>query len=168
MDLRGIKPLTDILDFSGQAWGSNKLGVLGLVADTGTLTNVGTVAGDTSATGVSVHAAQVAPGGTIAGTGTDFIELSQGSYLNANAVAGALQGGSYTITHSTLAAGAEADFLVAYQGIDGNTHIADLQLTGGTKGTTTTAADTVHVSDMVDLVGVNLAQFNASHVHLIT
>ncbi len=132
--VNGFHPGTDILDFSGQAWGSNKLGVLGLVADTGTLTNVGTVAGDTSATGVSVHAAQVAPGGTIAGTGTDFIELSQGSYLNANAVAGALQGGSYTITHSTLAAGAEADFLVAYQGIDGNTHIADLQLTGGTKG----------------------------------
>ena len=86
------------------------------------------VAGVTSPTGAPVTAVQVAPGGTIAGTGADFIVLSQGSFLNAAAVAGALASGSYTITHSALGATVEADFLLAYAGLDGNTHIADLHL----------------------------------------
>ena len=87
---------------------------------------------------------QVAPGGTIAGTAdapTDLIILSQGSFLNANAVASALAGGSYNITHSTATAGTNYDFLLAYQGIDGNAHLADLHFlgTGGSTHTGTGA-----------------------------
>mgnify|MGYP005810060649 CR=1 FL=1 len=160
----------DVLDFSGQAWGSGAL-VLGLTADTaGGLKNVG-VAGDTSATGTAVIAREVAPGGSIAGTGADMIILSQGSFLNANAVAGALANGSYTINHSVLALGTESDFLVAYQGLDGNAHIADLHVQGTLLGSTNTFTDTnVHVSDMATLVGVSLPTLaaNAGHIHLVT
>ena len=158
----------DILDFSGQAWGSLST-VIGLTDDTaGGLENV-LAAGDSSSTGTPVIAVAVAPGGSIATTGANLIELSQGSFLNANAVAAVLANGSYNIGHSTAAAGSNYDFLIAYQGLDGNVHIADLHILGGTGGTTTTATDAnVNVSDMVTLVGVSLPQLNFGHVHLVT
>jgi len=156
----------DFLDFSGNAW----FGLL--TADqAGALVSV-SAASLTSDAGTAVSAAQVAKGGTISGAGTvDFIVLSQDSFLNAAAVASALSGGSYTIHHSPLAAGADAHFLLAYAGQDGNAHIADLHLSGGAAGSTTTAADaSVYASDIVTLVGVNLAELaaNISHVHLVT
>lgn len=93
----------------------------------------------------------------ISGSGTvEFIVLSQGSFLNAAAVASALNisGGSYT-RHSPLAT--DVHFLVAYAGEDGNANIADLHLSGGARGSTTTATDAgVYASDIVTLVGVNV------------
>ena len=165
--LTGYVASQDFLDFSGNAWSGL------LTADqAGALVSVGT-AGLTSDAGTAVSFKEVAKGGTIssaAGT-VDFIVLSQDSFLNATAVASALSGGSYTIHHSPLAAGADAHFLVAYAGQDGNAHIADLHLSGGVAGSTATAADaSVYASDIVTLVGVNLTGLAAdiSHVHLVT
>ena len=128
-----------------------------------------TAAGDASPTGTPVIAVPVAPGGTIAGTGANLIELSQGSFLNANAVAAALANGSYNIFHSKAAAGTDYDFLIAYQGLDGNAHIADLHILGGPAARPLRRTDAnVIVSDMVTLVGVSLPQLNIGHVHLVT
>ena len=139
----------------------------GLTQDSGALANA---APGASATGAAVHAVQVAPGGSIVGTAaapTNFIILSQGDFLNANAVAQALAGGSYTLKHSTLGGTVEADFLLGYQGTDGNAHIANLHLAG--TGGTSTAADLVTASDMVNIVGVNINTLatNISHIHLV-
>jgi hypothetical protein len=161
----------DVLDFTAHAWGTGGL-IIGLTQDTGAgLVNAG---GAATTTGGPVVAVQVVPGGSIAGTGADLIVLPQGSFLNANALAQAFANGSYTVKHSTLGAAVEADFLVAYQGTDGNAHIADLHLAGGAGGTTSTATDLVTASDMVSLVGVSLAQLTSAsnggvgaHVHLI-
>jgi hypothetical protein len=165
--LNGFVANQDFLDFSAAAWSGL------LTADQGgTLVNVGSTAGLTSDAGTAVSMGQVAPGGSISGAGTvDLIVLSQNSFLNAAAVAGALSGGSYTIQHSLLAASVDAHFLLAYAGQDGNAHIADLHLEGGAGGSTTTTTDTsVYASDIVTLVGVNIAQLaaNISHVHLMT
>jgi hypothetical protein len=69
-----------------------------------------------------------------------------------------------------LGATVEADFLLAYQGQDGNAHIANLHLAG--TGGTSTAADLVTVSDMVNLVGVTIPQLIAAsaitHIHLVS
>lgn len=173
--MTNFTPGQDVLDFSGQAWAFAAPFTLGLVADAvGGLKNVSTVAGDTSPTGAPVHATQVAPGGNITATGTDLIVLSQGSFLNGAAVAGALQGGAYTITHSAIGATIEADMLLAYAGLDGNTHIADLHFAGNGGASTSTATDFVTVSDMANLVGVSLPAFVGAlggvgaSVHLIT
>ena len=173
--INGFNPTQDVLDFSAKAWGTGAL-VNGLTADTGgALIHVG--AGLSSATGTAVNAVQVAPGGTIAGTaGTpnDLIILSQGSFLNANAVASALASTGYNITHSAAAAGTDYDFLLAYQGIDGNAHLADLHFLGDGASTHTGGAAgqdaNVSVSDVATLVGVNLTQLanNAGHVHIVT
>jgi hypothetical protein len=162
---------SDVLDFSVQAWSTAGLIGFGLTQDTGGgLANAAPAA---TPTGAAVTAVQVAPGGSIAGTGADFIVLSQGSFLDANAVAQALAGGSYTVNHSALGATVEADFLLAYQGIDGNAHIANLHLAG--TGGTSTAVDLVTASDMVNLAGVSLTQLVnpaaggiGAHIHLIT
>jgi hypothetical protein len=169
--LTNYNPTQDFLDFSVKAWSTAGLIGFGLTADNGVaLVNAAPFA---SLTGLPVLAAQVAPGGTIntPGTTVDFIILSQGSFLNAAAVAGALHGGSYTITHAPLGATVEADFLLAYQGVDGNAHIANLHLAGAGAGVNT-SQDLVTVSDMVNLAGVNLAQLSAanaiSHIHLVS
>jgi hypothetical protein len=171
--LNNYNPTQDFLDFSVKAWSTAGLIGFGLTADSGgALVNAAPFA---SLTGLPVLATQVAPGGTINSAvtlvTTDFIIMSQGSFLNAAAVAGALQGGSYTINHSALGATVEADFLLAYQGIDGNAHIANLHLAGN-GASTSTATDFVTASDMVNLVGVNLSQLAAAtaitHVHLVS
>jgi hypothetical protein len=164
---------TDIADFSAGSWGAGPT-VTGLSGDTGAAIANVTALGLTSATGTAVNAVQVAPGGSIQGTAatpTDFIVLSQGTFLNANAVASALHSTGYNLTHSA-AAGIDFDFLLAYAGIDGNTHLADLHILGG--GGTTTATDTnLNVSDIATLVGVNLSQFVGApggvgaHVHIL-
>jgi hypothetical protein len=169
--LTNYNPTQDFLDFSVKAWSTAGLIGFGLTQDSGALANA---APSASLTGLPVNAVQVAPGNSIVGTAatpTDFIILSQGSFLNAAAVAGALQGGSYSLTHSALGGTVEADFLLAYQGIDGNAHIANLHL-AGVGVSTSTATDLVTVSDMVNLAGVNLAQLSAanaiSHIHLVS
>ena len=167
--LTNFVPTQDFLDFSVKAWNTGTF-VLGLIQDFGALANA---APGASGTGTAVHAVQVGPGGSIVGTAatpTNFIILSQGIFLDANAVASALHVG-YNIIHSSLGATVEADFLVAYAGTDGNAHIADLHLAGGAGGTTTTFTDShVYASDIVTLVGVSLNQLaaNISHVHLVS
>ena len=119
-----------------------------------------------------MNAVAVAPGGSIVGTAaspTDLIVLSQGTFLDANAVATVLSNGTYTINHSAALASLNYDFLMAYQGLDGSAHIADLHILG--LSTTSTAADhVVSVSDIVTLVGVTLPELlaNVSHIHLVT
>ena len=166
-------PNQDFLDFSVQAWGPPDLNMNGLSADTGAaLVNVNTIAGLSSDTGVGVNAVAVAAGGSIVGTAanpTDLIVLSQGTFLDANAVATVLSNGTYTINHSAALANFNYDFLMAYQGLDGSAHIADLHILGN--GTTSTATDpVVSVSDIVTLVGVTLPDLlaNVSHIHLVT
>jgi hypothetical protein len=167
--LTNYNPTQDFLDFSVKAWSTAGLIGFGLTADSaGALVNAAPFA---SATGAAVLAASVGPGGTISGPGTvDFIVLNSNTFANAAAVAQALAGGSYTINHSALGATVEADFLLAYQGQDGNAHIANLHLAG--TGGTSTAADLVTVSDMVNLVGVTIPQLIAAsaitHIHLVS
>ena len=164
--INNFNPGTDVLDFSVKAWGSTAF-VNGLTQDTpGVLAH---------AAAGAITAVDVSPGGTIAGTGANLIVLSQGSFLNAQAVAQALENptGSYNIFHSHTAAvagGKEYDFLIAYQGQDGNAHIADLYIQGNAAGTSveTQAGHgalsdvTVKVSDMATLVGVNIAQLDTA------
>jgi hypothetical protein len=171
--LTGFVPNQDFLDFSVSAWGGPDVFLIGLSADTGAdLVNVKTIAGLSSDAGVAVNAVAVAPGGSIAGsaaTPTDLILLSQGTFLDANAVAATLSNGTYTINHSAAKGSLNYDFLLAYQGLDGNAHIADLHILG--LDTTNTDVDqSVVVSDMVTLVGVTLPELlaNASHIHLVT
>ena len=73
--------------------------------------------------------------------------------------------------------GIDSDLLLAYQGLDGNAHIADLHIQSNATGTSNstapvagfTADNNVNVSDIVTLVGVNIPQLvaNISHVHLV-
>ena len=182
--LTGYVASKDFLDFAGSAWGTNNKfgqalptadGVDGLTADTGTtLENVDfNAAGLTSATGTAVNAVSVAPGGSIAGSTaapTDLIILNTGNFLNAAAVAGNIAGGAYTLTHSADVTAVDYNFLLAYAGTDGFAHIADLHILGsGAGGATSTATETVAVSDMVTLVGVTLNTLaaNVGHVHLV-
>jgi len=163
-------PGQDVLDFSVHAWSTVGLIGTGLTQDSGVLANA---APSASPTGTAVHAVQVAAGGSIVGTAaapTDFIVLSQGSFLNAAAVAQALAGGSYTLNHSALGGTVEADFLVAYAGLDNNAHIANLHLAGTGAASTSTATDLVTVSDMAVLTNVTLVGLaaNTGSVHLIT
>ena len=95
--------------------------------------------------------------------------MSQGNFANANTVASALQSGTYAVSHTQDAPGVNYDMLVAYQGNDGNAHIADLNWVGA--GSTTLKGDaSVVASDIVTLVGVTINQLaaNSSHVHLVT
>jgi hypothetical protein len=166
--LNGYVAGQDFLDFAPDAWG----GGLGLTADkAGALVpSVGADLTHHSITAVS--AALVAPGDSISGAGSvDFIVLSQGTFFNAAAVAAALSNGSYTIHHSTLLTGTDADFLVAYAGTDNNAHIADLHLSGkgvfpiaGSAGTDSDGS--VYASDIVTLVGVSLAQLETHIDHI--
>jgi hypothetical protein len=156
----------DILDFAVSAWGTGASGgltVFGLTAENAAGTALVTASGGTTAV-----AAQVAPGSTIAGVANaDLMVLSQGSFPDANALASVIGIGSdhtYDFGHSALTGW--ADFLIAYQGLDGNVHIADLNLLGNA-GSTTTATDIAHVSDIVTLVGMNLSQLHAGNVHLV-
>ena len=168
--LTGFVASQDFLDFSVKAWSTAGLIGFGLTQDLGALANA---AGSASATGAAVNAVQVGAGGSIVGTAvapTDFIILSQGTFLNADAVASALHtGGSYNVTHSPLGATVEADFLLAYAGTDGNAHIANLHLAGN-GASTTTFTDFVTVSDIVTLAGVSLNTLaaNTSHIHLVS
>ena len=174
--INGFNPTQDVIDFSTKAWGTGAL-VNGLTAVTGgALIHVG--AGLSSATGTAVNAVQVAPGGTITGTAAtpnDLIILSQGSFLNANAVASALNSTGYNIFHPAAVGGTDYDFLLAYQGIDGNAHLADLHFLGNGPSTHTGGAlagqdANVSVSDVATLVGVNLTQLanNPAHVHIVS
>jgi hypothetical protein len=169
--LTGFVPNQDFLDFSVSAWGGPNVFVNGLSADTGAaVVNVKAVAGLSSDTGAGVNAVAVAPGGSIAGTAatpTDLIVLSQGTFLDANTVAKTLSDGTYTINHSPSGAASNFDFLLAYQGLDGNAHIADLHIFGNSTSTATDFG--VSVSDIVTLVGVTIPELlaNASHIHLV-
>lgn len=167
--LTNYNPTQDFLDFSVKAWSTAGLIGFGLTQDTGAgLANAAPAA---TLTGSPVIAVQVGPGGTIAGTGADFIVLNNGNFLGAAAVAQALAT-TYGVGHSALGGTVEADFLVAYAGTDNNTHIANLHLAGGVGASTSTTTDFVTASDMVTLVGVNLNQFTAAnaitHVHLVS
>jgi hypothetical protein len=172
--LNGFVPGQDFLDFSVSAWGGPSFPVNGLTADTGAaLVNISTVTGLSSDTGVSVNAVAVAPGGSIFGsaaTPTDLIVLAQNSFLDANAVATVLANGTYTINHAIAALNTDYDFLLAYQGLDGNAHIADLHILGGNNTGNTIKDSVVGVSDIVTLVGVTLPQLlaNDSHIHIVT
>jgi len=179
--LNNFSTALDFLDFSTSAWGAGAQ-VNGLSFDNGAA--IGHVAGGlSSATGTAVNAVQVGNGGTMAGTGpnpADFFILSEGNFLNAQSVATALAAGTYVINHSTDVAGTDYDVLIAYQGTDGNAHIADMHWLGA--GNTTIAGSfQVQVSDIVNLVGVSINQLagsvsatgatgpnTAGHVHIIT
>ena len=135
--LTNFNPGLDFLDFSVKAWADpagNPL-VKGLSADNGAavggLVNAAVAA---TATGAAANAALVGNGGTFKGTGaapTDLIVLTEGSFLNAQSVATALDTGTYVVNHSKSTGGVNYDFLLAYQGQDGFAHLADLHITGG-------------------------------------
>ena len=169
--LTGYLPGQDFLDFSSQAWKGNQVagGVEGLTFDTGAA--LGHAVG--TPTGVAVSAAQVAPGAAL-GAGTNFIILSNDTFTGAAQVATDLINGNYNIRHSAATLNTDYNFLLAYQGTDGNAHIADLHIEGAAGSTQTSAGaiqdERVNVSDMVTLVGVTTTQLeaNTSHIHLVT
>ena len=117
-----------------------------------------------AATGTAVNAVAVAPGGTIVGTAAapaDLIVLSRVASSTATQWQTALAGGGYNITHSAAVAATNYDFLLAYQGQDGNAHLADLHILGAGGASTHTGTGAgqdanVNVSDIATLVGVNL------------
>src|SRR5262249_3160080 len=132
--------------------------------------------------GTAVNALQVGNGGTMAGTAAnpaDFFILSEGNFLNAQALATSLATGGYVINHSADVIFVDYNALIAYAGTDGNAHIADLHWLGG--GNTTIAGSlAVQVSDMVNLVGVSINTLAANvsatgstgpaaagHIHII-
>ena len=159
----------DVLDFSVHAWSTAGLIGTGLTQDGGALATV--TGAQVSATGTAVNAALVSPGQSIvnAAAPTDFIVLTTGASWMLLRWLRLWQPRLTVLTHSALGATAEADFLLAYQGLDGNAHIANLHLAGGA-GVSSTTTDLVTASDMVSLVGVSLAQLatNTGSVHLIS
>jgi hypothetical protein len=110
----------------------------------------------------------VAPGGTVL-AGTNVIELSQGEYANAAAVATALHSGAYTITFAANEPIANsAHILVAYQNLSGNTVIMDLAVANASgAATAVSTALNEYGSDIVTLTGVGLTSLHNGNVHFV-
>jgi len=161
----------DVLDFSVSAWGKYQT-PNGLLANGDTHWSFSDIAGDaTSLIGNAVFA-NVTTGGTVVGPhNADVLVIGNGSFANAAALAntlagtGAIGGAGF----APAAVGNEVHLLVAYQNLQGNTVIADLDLDAhATAGTTSTATgNLIAVSDIVTLTGVSLTQLTAGNIHFV-
>ncbi len=149
----------DVLDFAassstgyGPVWGSGGANGLG-----GTALGITDGAFAAFTGGAPAVGQQVNPGGTVAGT-TTLIELTTGTFANANAVAQALDSATYAITFGApLGANDSAHMLVAYQDLSGSTRIADLAIANPTAGPLSSSLVLdEHASDIVQVTGVPL------------
>ena len=168
----------DIFDFSIGAWGTgiNTFGGANLG-------NVqGNLAHDTPGTVAQFITPGLVPtGANTLGTFTNLVVL-QGTFANADQVAKGIDVNHdiFFTAGSTLANKANAHFLVGYEDSTGQVRIADadiLNVSGAAAAgwATNGPAETVHVSDIVQLVGVNLSQLvgggaapnAASTIHIV-
>jgi hypothetical protein len=106
---------------------------------------------------------------------TDVIELSTGTFLNANAVVQALHSATNYLVNWTATAGLAANdsehVIVVYGVTGGGVNVMDLAITDtaavAAGGILASNAATVnlHGSDMVSLTGVALASITAANFH---
>lgn len=160
----------DILDFGVTAWGVGA-GIHGL-------TNGGLTVSPVAGTVATV--AQVALGATVTAA-SNFIELTGGTFQNANQVVTTLRAAAtdlkFTVGAGGLGAGDNSHVLLGYQDIGGTSHVMDLELTsvaaiaaGGTYDTAL-AGNSLHGSDIVQLTGVPITSINGngvvSNIHFV-
>jgi len=146
----------DILNFSTGAWAAGA-GSHGLDNSAGVAIAAGAVAN------IFIQGA-----GTVVAAAVNVIELL-GNFANANAVAFAL-GNNAAAGASTYnlvlnaAPTADAHYLVMYNDGTGATRIADVDITGAS---TSTTADAVVASDIVQLKGIAATALTANNIHFI-
>jgi len=162
--INNFNPGPDVIDLSINAWGSSFLG-------DSQFTSLTTAANG----GNAVFTNSVGPGGTVtSGAGADVLFIGQGSFLNAATLAGVLASASGGITFkgSALANGNASDIIVAYDNLQGNTVIADLQIYNASGGALTNVATNtkgvdIAVSDMAVLTGVNPTHLAGHDIHFV-
>lgn len=116
--------------------------------------------------GEAVFSNILAPGGTV--TNAASVLLLGGTFSDAAAVAAALVNSSTAINFAVIQINAVNHYMVAYQDNTGNVRLADMDIHNGPIGfTNTSQAQTLSVSDMVQLTGVTLLQLQESNVHFV-
>ena len=147
----------DTLQFSVSEWAGGAAG----------LWKISNGASSTIAAGTTDKIQLIDSGGLI-GSGPDagatLTILNNALFSNAAAVATALQSDAYSIgiDHAfTWTAGVASDQLIGYEDAKGNFHIADMNLVGNGTSGDVGLGTTVHISDMVQLTGVSIAQVAA-------
>ena len=161
--INNFNPSGDVVDLSISAWGNGFLG-------DSQFTSLTTAANG----GNAVFTNSVGPGGTVtSGAGADVLFIGQGSFQNAATLANVLAGvGGITFSGSTLANGSATDIIVAYDNLQGNTVIADLEIFNNSGAAiknlaTNTKGVDIAVSDMAVLTGVNPTHLAAHDIHFV-
>ena len=126
-------------------------------------------AGTVPALGTAVFSNLVSAGGTVTvATANVLLINSATGFANAAAVAAALATPATAITFAASQSSLLNHYLVAYQDLTGSVRIADMDIHGGSSAFSTTAqGQTISVSDVVQLIGVSLASFNAGNLHFV-
>jgi parallel beta-helix repeat protein len=114
--------------------------------------------------GEAVFSNLLAPGGTV--TNAASVLLLGGTFSDAAAVAAAMVNSSTAINFAVVQINAANHYMVAYQDNTGNVRLADMDI-HATGFTNTSQAQTLAVSDMVQLTGVSLLQLQESNVHFV-
>ena len=124
--------------------------------------------GTSPALGSALFSNSLAPGGVVTVANADVLLLSNAqSFSGAADVAGALARGTTGINFGTAQTNAISHYLVAYQDTVGNARIADLDIHSNVAFTNTSQAQTLAVSDMIQLVGVSLGSLTQANIQFV-
>jgi len=108
-------------------------------------------------------------GGTVTVGGADVLVMSGNqTFANAAALATALKQNATAIHFSAAQTNLVNHYLIAYQDSLGNTRIADLDIHSATPFTSTSAGQTLAISDMVQLTGVSVATLHSSNIQFVS
>lgn len=152
--------MTTVANFAGGTSGDTV--DIALNAFSGLLRSAG---GGGATPGTAQFSNLVAPGGTVTVANADVLLIdSQSGFANAAALAAALLANPITFAGSQSAA--FNHYIVAYQDLDGNARIADMDIHRGTAPSfsTTAGGQTLSISDMVQLTGVSLSSLQQENI----
>jgi parallel beta-helix repeat protein len=124
--------------------------------------------GTAPAPGNAVFSNSLGPDGVVTVANADVLVLSSAqTFSGAAAVASALARSTTAINFGTAQTNAINHYLVAYQDTTGNARIADLDIHSNAAFTRTSQAQTLAVSDMIQLVGVSLASLAETNIQIV-
>jgi len=160
----------DIVDFAASAGGlGGAAWAAGGLNGVGAGTSLGLVTGNLSQVPAGPAVIQqVDAFATTFAAATNLVELTGQTFLSPTAVVSYLHDPTHLFNLTTgLAANQSAHMLVAYQDAATNTHIADLAMIANGGATVFLAAMTLHLSDIVQLTGVQVTDLTATSVHFV-